>query len=152
MDALPIPENREKELPRWIQFAMGLALGLFTLLCAFASMTLLFVPSKQSPILGVAIGSVLLLGCLWVLEKCFRLVTGRKNRGGLMAPNTLRAVALLFLILPVAGLFTGSYQAMGAVAVFQAIIYFTVFLGLRALARKRELVPPQMNQRSSNCR
>ena len=141
MDALPIPEPREKELPRWIQFATGLALGLFTLFCAFASITLLFAPNKQNPILGIVIGSVLLVGCVWVLEKCFRLVTGRKNRGGLMAPNTLRAVALLFLVLPVAGLFTGYYEAMGAMAVFQATIYFTVFLGLRALARKRELPP-----------
>jgi small-conductance mechanosensitive channel len=138
MDALPIPETRDKELPRWIQFATGLALGLFTLLCAFASMTLLFVPNRQSPVLGIVIGLVLLLGCLWVLEKCFRLLTGRKNRGGLMAPNTLRVVGFIFLIVPVAGLFTGSYRAMGAVAVFQAMIYFTVFLGLRALARKRE--------------
>jgi len=66
------------------------------------------------------------------------LVTGRKNRGGLMAPNTLRVVSLFFLALPVAGLFTGYYRKMGLFAIFQAVMYFLCFLGLLALARKRE--------------
>jgi len=66
------------------------------------------------------------------------LLTGRKNRGGLMTPGTLRVVSFFFLIFPVAGLFTGYYRKMGLVAIFQAVMYFFAFLGLRALARKRE--------------
>lgn len=138
MEELPNLEGHEKEVPRWVQVPAGLVLGLLTLLCGYASIVLLLEANKKSPILTVVVGFVLLLGCLWGLEKCFRLVTGRKNRGGLMTPGTLRVVSFLFLIFPVVGLFTGYYRKMGPIAVFQAVMYFFAFLGLRALARTRE--------------
>jgi hypothetical protein len=138
MDELPIPETREKEAPRWFQVLVGLILALLTLLCAFASVTMLVVPNEKSPVLNIVVALILLLGCLWVFEKCFRLLTGRKNRGGLMTPNTLRVLSFFFLVLPVAGLFTGYYRRMGPIAIFQAVMYFSSFLGLRALARRRE--------------
>jgi hypothetical protein len=131
-------EPQEKELPRWVRVLAGLVLGLFALLCGFASLSLLLVPDKQAPVLAVIVGLVLILGCLWILEKCFRLITGRKNRGGLMTPNTLQVLSFLLLILPIVGLFTGYYREMGAIAIFQAVMYFFGFLGLRTLARKRE--------------
>jgi hypothetical protein len=52
------------------------------------------------------------------------------------------------LVLPVAGLFTGYYREMGAVAIFQVVTYFFGFLGLRALARKREAEESQ-NERTN---
>ena len=143
---LPQFEHQERELPRWVQVPVGLVLGLFTLLCGLASLSLLLVPNKQSPVLAVVVGLVLLLGCLWVLEKCFRLLTGRKRKGGLMTPNTLRVVSFFMLVLPVAGLFTGYYREMGALAIFQAVMYFFGFLGLRALARKREAKESQTSE------
>ena len=138
MDELPPFEEREREIPRWVQVPIGLVLGFFTLFCGIASLALLLVPNKQSPILAIIVGLILLLGCFWVLEKCFRLLTGRKKQGGLMSPMTLRVVSFFFLLLPVAGLFTGYYREMGPVAIFQAVMYFFGFLGLRALAGKRE--------------
>jgi len=135
---LPIPEVPEKEVPRWVQVPAGLVLGLLTLLCGYASVVLLLDANQKKPILAAVVGFVLLLGCFWVLEKCFRLLTGRKNQGGLMTPGTLRVVSFFFLIFPVAGLFTGYYRKMGLVAIFQAVMYFFSFLGLRALARRRE--------------
>ena len=138
MDEHPASEHQDKELSRWVQVPAGLVLGLFTLLCGFASVSLLLVPNKKAPLLAVIVGLILLLGCFWVLEKCFRLITGRKNRGGLMSPNTLRVVSFFLLVLPIGGLFTGYYREMGVVAIFQAVMYFFGFLGLRALARKRE--------------
>jgi amino acid transporter len=143
---LPSLERQEKELPRWVRVPAGLVLGLFTLLCGFASLSLLLVPNKQAPMLAVIVGLVLILGCLWILEKCFRLITGRKNRGGLMSPNTLRVLSLFLLILPIVGLFTGYYREMGSIALFQAAMYFFGFLGLRALARKREAVADSGDQ------
>jgi hypothetical protein len=143
-DLTPL-EPQDVELPRWVQVPVAWVLGLFTLLCGFASL-LLLVPNKRSPVLAVVLGLVLLLGCLWVLEKCFRLLTGRKHQGGLMTPNTLRVVSVLMLALPVAGLFTGYYREMGAVAIFQALMYFLGFLGLRALARKREAKESQSSE------
>jgi hypothetical protein len=138
MNELPIPEAPEKEVPRWVQIVIGLLLALLTLLCGFASITMLVIPNEKSPIFTMVVGFVLSLGCLWVLEKCFRLLTGRKNRGGLMTPRALRTVSFFFLAFPVVGLFTGYYRKMGPIAIFQAVMYFSTFLGLRALARKRE--------------
>ncbi len=140
IDELPIPEVPEKEVPRWVQVPAGLVLGLLTLLCGYASVVLLLDANQKKPILAAVVGFVLLLGCFWVLEKCFRLLTGRKNQGGLMTPGTLRVVSSFFLIFPVAGLFTGYYRKMGLVAIFQAVMYFFSFLGLRALARRREAI------------
>jgi hypothetical protein len=138
-DELPPLEEREKETPRWIQIPMGLALGLLTLAVGFASTVgLLFAPNEKAPILAIVVGLVLLFVCVWVLEKCFRLVTGRKNRGGLMSPTALRVLSVFFLVLPVAGLFTGYYRQTGPVAMFQAVMYFFAFLGLRKLAWMRE--------------
>jgi hypothetical protein len=131
-------DTGQKELPRWVQVLTGLILGLFALLCALASADMLFAPNKKSAILAITAGLPLLLGSLWVLGKCFRLITGRKNRSGLMSPTALRVVAFVCLVLPFAGLFTGSYRKMGAIAIFQALVYFTIFRGLRALARQRE--------------
>jgi len=137
-DELPNLESQEKEVPRWVQVPAGLVLGLLTLLCGYASLVLLLDANQKAPVVAAVVGFVLLLGCFWVLEKCFRLLTGRKNRGGLMTPGTLRVLSFCFLALPVAGIFTGYYRRMGLIAIFQAVMYFFSFLGLRALARKRE--------------
>ena len=87
IDVSETQDVREIELPRWVQVPVGIVLSLFTLLCGFASAYLLFVPNKRAPILAFVVGFILLLGCAWVLEKCFRLITGRKKRGGLMSPR-----------------------------------------------------------------
>jgi hypothetical protein len=55
-----------------------------------------------------------------------------------MGPRALRVVSFFLLIFPVVGLFTGYYREMGAVAIYQAVMYWFGFFGLRALARKRE--------------
>lgn len=130
----------EKPLPRWVLIPVGIVLGLFTLLCGFALPSLLLMRYRYSPspFLLVAVALLLLLACGWILTKCFRLITGRKKRGGLLSPNTLRVVAAFMLILPIVALFTGYYREMRALAIFQAIMYFLGFMGLRALARKRE--------------
>jgi hypothetical protein len=131
----------EAELPRWIRVPVGILIGLLAVFCAFATVDILLLPGKKSnpsPILAVAVVLILLLACLWVLNKCFRLVTGRKKRGGLLSPTVLRVVAASLLIIPVAGLFTGYYREMGAAAILQAVMYVFGFFGLRALARKRE--------------
>lgn len=146
---LNIPEaedTREIELPRWLEVPIGILLSLFTLLCGFASAYLLFIPNKKAPVLAFVVGTILLLGCLWVLAKCFRLITGRKHRGGLMSPRALRIVSFCVLVLPVVGLFTGYYRELGAIAILQVVMYFFGFLGLRALASKREGQKPNQPQ------
>jgi hypothetical protein len=133
-----VPQFGEKELPRWVQISAGWVLGSVALLCGFASLVLMLAPHMPIPILGFFLGLVLLLGSFWVLEKSFRLLTGRKYRGGLLGPKTLQVLAFFFLLLPVAGLFTGYYSEKGPLAIIQAAMYFVIFLGLRALAKKRQ--------------
>jgi hypothetical protein len=147
-----IASRAEKEVPRWLRVVAGLVLAFFTLLCGFASVTMLIFPNEKSPIFTVVVGLILLLGCLWALEKCFRLLTSRKNQGGLMAPNTLRVISFFFLALPVVGVFTGYYRRLGLVAVLQVVMYFLSFLGLRALARKREAIECQTRKPVQNSR
>ena len=146
MDELPVFEAPERDLPRWVQIPVGVVLSLITLLCGFASVVLLFSPNKKSLILAFVIVFLLLLGCAWVLEKCFRLVTGKKKRGGLLSPGTLRVVSFCLLVLPVIGLFTGYYREIGSIAIFQAVMYLFGFFGLRALAQKREADYPQRHR------
>jgi hypothetical protein len=117
MDVSETEDVGEIELPRWVQVPVGIVLSLFTLLCGFAQAYLVLIPNKRTRILAFVVGFILLLGCAWVLEKCFRLITGRKKRGGLMSPRALRVVSFFLLIFPVVGLFTGYYREMGAVAI-----------------------------------
>lgn len=140
--------QQHPQLPRWVQIPAGLVLGLFTLLCLYSSAVLLLSANQKSPVLVAAIAIVLLLGCLWVLEKCLRLITGRKNRDGLMTPTTLRAVSVLTLAFPVIGLFTGYYRKMGLIAIFQAAMYASGSYGLWILAKAREAISKahQQNQ------
>lgn len=128
----------ERDLPRWVQVPAGIVLGLVTIFCIFALLSLWFSPNKPSPVLAAIVFLVLLAGCALVLEKCFRLLTGRKRKGGLMSPTALRVVAFCALLMPIAGIFTGYYKRMGALAFVQAAAYVLAFFGLRALARKRE--------------
>lgn len=137
MEEQPQLSSRTKDLPRWVQILAGVILGLFTLLCALASLALLFTPNKRLPLLAIPAVLLLVLGCVWVLAKCFRLITGRKTRGGLMSPLALRTVSYFLLILPIGGFFTGYFREEGALAIFQAVAYFFGFLGLQSLARKR---------------
>jgi hypothetical protein len=95
-----VADIRELEVPRWIQVPAGIILSLLTLLCGFGSAFLVFIPNKKAPILAFVVGLALLLGCVWVLAKCFRLITGKKTKGGLMSPTALRVVSIFFLVLP----------------------------------------------------
>jgi hypothetical protein len=131
-------EHPEKGLPRWVEVPAGLFLGLITLFLAYACGVLMVDASRKAPILSATIGLLFLLICLWILGLCWRLMTGRKNRGGLMSPRALRVVSIFCLIFPVAGLFTGYYRQHGVGAVVRVVDYFGAFAGLQIIARRRE--------------
>ena len=138
MDELPQLDWRERELPRWVQVPAGIVLGLLTLLCGLAIVSLFFLAPKGPSTLAIVVVALLLLPCVGVLIKCIRIVTGRKLKGGVFSPTALRVVAVVMLVMPIVGLFTGYYREMGLAAVWQALIYFLGAIGLRQLARKRE--------------
>ena len=85
---------------------------------------------NEAPILAFLVGLILLLGCVWVLAKCFRLLTGKKTKDAFMSPTALRIVSVFLLVLPVVGLFTGYSRETGAIAIYQAVAYFSGFFGL----------------------
>ncbi len=126
------------DLPRWVQMPFGLVFGLLALLLGVASVLMLFMPNKDVSAFAKVFWGAVLLVCLWLLEKSFRLLTGSKNKGGLMTPNTLRVFSLCMLIVPIACIFAGFHREMSVGATFQAVFYFFGFLRLQALARKRE--------------
>lgn len=83
---------------------------------------------------------------LWLLEKCFRLITGRKNHGGLMSPRTLRIIAIVFLLLPIVGLLIGGhYERISYITALQATANVFAFFGLRRLAKFREMAEIEHN-------
>jgi hypothetical protein len=136
----PIFEARpaDADLPRWVQVPVGLFLGLFTLLCLAGSTALVFTPNHKAPILAPVIGIVCTAACVWALEKCARLLLGKKNKGGLLPPATLRVLAWFFLFLPVGGLVTGYLGTHPVVALAQTAVYVSIFFGLRSLAACRD--------------
>jgi hypothetical protein len=79
-----------------------------------------------------------LVMCCWALEKCFRLVSNKKNKGGLLSPQSLRAVGWLLVLLPIGGLFTGYFTSKPLMATVQIAAYISMFFGVRRLARERE--------------
>ncbi len=84
----------------------------------------------------------MVLACAWLLEKCGRLIIGRRVDGGLMGPRALRLAAWFFLLLPVAGIFTGYFVSHTLVAVVQTAAYIGIFIGLRSLAKYRQRALP----------
>jgi hypothetical protein len=91
----PSQDFREPDIPRWVQIPIGIILALFTLFCAFATVSIFFLTRNKNPnpIVVAFVLLVLLIPCLWVLGKCFRLITGRKKHGGLLGPAVFRIVA-----------------------------------------------------------
>ena len=129
---------QENGIPRWIAIPVGITLGLITLGCLLGSLTILVTPPEENRLFGVILGVILVLGCLWVFEKALRLVLGPRKKGGLFAPLTLRIFAVLFLLLPVAGFFTGYYAEKGFLAALQALTSLGISCGMLLLARRRE--------------
>ena len=131
-------DNEDVLIPRWIQVPVGIVLALFTLLCLVGSATLIFSSNEKAPIFAPMFGISMVAVCCWVLEKCIRLIFGRKIKGGIMSPTALRIVGWVFLILPLGGLFTGYFRIHTLFAVVQIAAYISLFLGLRKLAAYRE--------------
>jgi hypothetical protein len=98
---------------------------------------LAILPNEKAPVLATVFGIVMALMSIWLFAICFRLVSGRRVSGGLVGPRALNAVAWLFLLLPLGGLFNGYFADHTLWAVVQSAIYVNVFFGLRALARSR---------------
>lgn len=136
--AIEKQKHEDRRLPRLVQVLAGIVLGLFTLLCLAGSLMMLFMPNEKAPVLAHVFGAAWTVVCGWMLSVCVRLIRGKEARGGLMSPPTLKAIAWLFVLLPVGGLFTGYFLTHTVVAVIQSAAYISIFFGLQRLAAYRE--------------
>lgn len=124
-------------LSRFAEALIGLFLGTVVFFCLLGSLFLVFSENAKAPVLASATGVVMTAVSGWLLAICVRLVTGRKRQGGLLTPTSLRVVAVVFLLLPIAGVFTGYFRTHTVQAVLQTVFYVSAFFTLFGLARKR---------------
>jgi hypothetical protein len=98
---------------------------------------MVFSKNDHAPILAPALGALFLFVCSWVLVKSLRLIFGLQVQGGLLGPIGLQISAWLFLLLPLAGFFTGYFRSHPIRGGIQAASYIAVFFGIRALNAER---------------
>ncbi len=133
-----VPRHPEEiPVPRWIHVLAGLGLAVVLLLCLGGSLAMVF-PTGKAPIGERALGAGMVLVTFWGFLVCYRLVTGKRVRGGLVGPFALRVCAWLFLLAPIGGLFTGYFVTNTFQALVETAAYVSVFFGLRSLATHRE--------------
>jgi len=99
---------------------------------------MVFLPNEKAPIAAPIGGLIMSLVGFWGFVKCVRLIAGKKTHGGLITPSGLRLLGWFFLLLPIGGLFTGYFVTHTERALIQTAAYFGIFVGLRALASRRE--------------
>jgi len=83
-------------------------------------------------------GTGMVLATAWGLSVCYRLLAGRRVRGGLLGPVALRGCAWFFLLMPIGGLFTGYFVTNTVQALEQTATYIGIFFALCSLASYRE--------------
>lgn len=133
------PSNEEVvPVPRWVQVPAGLFLGIILLFCLAGSAGLAFTPNEKAPLAAPFVGTLMSAVSFWGLLVCYRLVVGKRVRGGLIGPTALRIIAWVFLLLPVGGVFTGYFEQHTLRAVIMTAAYISIFYGLRSLASHRE--------------
>lgn len=137
------PQSEERAVPRWVYVPLGIVLGALAFLCLAGSIMIIFLPDKKNPdpILAPALGAGMILVSLWALSVCYRMVVGKKVRGGLLGPRALRVIAWVFLSLPITGLlvglFTGDFTNL-LQGLVMSVVYVGAFFRLRSLAARRE--------------
>ena len=127
-----------KSLPRWITLPLGLVLFPFTLLCIVGSTIMLLAPNVPPSIFTVSIGSVFLIGSIWVSLLSFRLIVSNpKKSKGFVSPVALRLIGVLFMSMPIIAVIVGTFMDMPVIHSVQAIIYFCVAAQLFRIANVR---------------
>jgi hypothetical protein len=79
-------------------------------------------------------------GMYWAIDKCIRLITGKRNSGGLISPRSIRSIAILFLLMPLGELCSGYFRAHMLLAIVQTAVYICIFIELRRFAARRESI------------
>jgi len=134
-------ENQELEsepLPRWVTIPLGLLLAPFTFICVLGSFTLLFLPDVN-PAISLSIGGIFFAGSLWVFFLSVRLIfVNPKSKSKFISPNGLRAIALVFFLIPIISLALGTFWEKPLIHSIMTIAYIAVVLRLWSMAKDRQ--------------
>jgi hypothetical protein len=129
-------ELEPHQLPRWAQVIAGIVLTPIALLCVLGAGTIFTLPKVRGSPPLLLLAAAILLGTLWAVAVCVRLVLGAK-RVRLLGPHAMRIIAIGALGLVASGLFTGYYLQHRAVGGLLAISYVATARRLFALAKTR---------------
>ncbi len=132
-------EIEPKPLPRWVTVTLGLLLVPFTLICVVGSATLVIDPNVPRSILTTGLGSLFLIGSLWVFYLSLRLIfSNPKSKRKFVSPIALRLIAMVFLAIPLLSLYLGTFWEKPVVHSLMTIGYLGVALRLWELSKYRE--------------
>ncbi len=132
-------EFEPKPLPRWVTIPLGLFLAPITLICVIGSLSLLLAPNVPPTAITVSISSLFLAGSLWVFFLSFRLIfVDPKSKSKLISQNGLRAIALVFAVIPIVSLVLGTFWEKPIVHSIMTIAYIGIMLRLWGMANERK--------------
>jgi O-antigen/teichoic acid export membrane protein len=138
MQPAPTHVNGEGEFSRFGQIVSGVVICALALFIVGISVFLFFSLPLTRQFVYVAVPTLLICG--WILNKGICTIVGRRKNGGLFAPWALRIAAVVFLLFPVGGLFTGYYQSHPPVMWgIQLVSNLAFSLGLFTLAARRTI-------------
>ncbi len=125
-------------MPRWVTIPLGAILAPFTLLCVIGSAILLVAPNVPPSFLTVSLGSIFLAGSVWVFYLSLRLLfVNPKGRMKFISPLGLRAIALVFAVIPITSVAIGTFWEKPLVNSIMTIAYIGIVLRLWAVAKNR---------------
>jgi hypothetical protein len=100
--------------PRILRVFLGLVVLFFSSLSLVGSILLVARPPEKNPSFAVSLGIAFTIVCCWGIVKSFQIINifSTKDRASL-SPAVLRIAAVLFLFLPLGGLFLNAYSLTG---------------------------------------
>lgn len=119
-------------LRRWVQVLVGGLLTPLLLFCSAGAVTIFAIPKVQASLALLSLAALILLGCLWALQLCVRLVRGLKPGQELFGPWALRIIAATMMGLVLAAVLNGYLVQKPVVGGVMAVAYI---LGARRLWR-----------------
>jgi hypothetical protein len=125
-------------LPRWVTLSLGLVLLPVTLLCVAGSLMILLAPSVPPSALSISIGSVFLVGSIWMSALVFRLIfiNPERNRA-LLSPNGFRVIGLVFAGIPIVSIALGTFWQNPILHSVMTVAYIVIAAQLFRLAKER---------------
>jgi hypothetical protein len=124
-------------LSPWVRIPSGIVLFFINLLCLLGVIVMPLAVNEEKFLFGVLITTVCAILNAWVFIKCFQLIFNLNASNGLISPFGFRVAAVMYMLLPIIGIFTGYYIQYGLLAVFQAGIYYFIGISLLSYAKQK---------------